>query len=396
MLSILTVGPMFLMQVPLALDRSFSDFVLVAIPLFILMGEILHRGGVGQNLFSTANAWLGHLKGGTGMAAVLAFTFFAAIVGSSMASVLTIGKIAIPEMENRGYPKHMSYGLTAIGASLGILIPPSIPLILYASLSNTSPGALFTAGILPGIMIALLLAGWSAWAAPRTADVRSFELRTAVATTWRAVPDLLLPVVVLGGIYAGVYTPTEAAAVGVIYALLLTAVIRRTLSVRDFPGVLVAALRSNAILLTIVLGAMLFGSALTLIGLPQYMAGAIASAGLSPGIVVLVFSLAWLVMGMFLEVASIILITVPVFYPIAETVGIDLVWFGIFMVINMEIAVISPPVGMNLFAIKSLRPAEPLGVITRAALPSLVILFASLVILWLVPGLALWLTGRGT
>lgn len=389
--AILTVGTGFLVQIPLTLTKSLSDVVLIAIPLFVLMGELLYKGGVGQQLFEAANAWLGRLRGGTGMSAVFAFTFFAAIVGSSMASVLTIGKIAIPAMESQGYSKRLTYGLTAVGGSLGILIPPSIPLIIYASLADVSPGRLFMAGFLPGLFIAVLLAAWAFLKAPRTLSASPFELRRALHVTLRSLPDLLLPVVILGGIYIGIYTPTEAAAVGVVYAAVLTMVVRRTIRLRDLPAVLVAALRTNAMLLTIVVGALVFGSALTLIGLPQMLADATQAAGLPQVGVLLMFALIWGVMGCFLEVISIILITVPVFFPIAMAAGIDPIWFGIFMVINMELSVITPPVGMNLFAIKSLLPNETLGTITRAALPSLLVLLVGLVSLWLVPDMAMLL-----
>lgn len=393
-ISILSVGPQFLMQIPLTLNKSFSDVVLIAVPLFILMGEILYHGKVGQNLFDVANAWIGRLRGGTGMASVFAFTFFAAIVGSSMASVLTIGKIAIPEMERRGYPKSLAYGLTAVGGSLGILIPPSIPLILYASLSNASPGQLFTAGFLPGFLIAGLLAAWSAWSAPPARQAAPFDFRGAMAITVRAIPDLALPFVVLGGIYAGIYTPTEAAAVGVVYAVILTVGIRRTLKPADLWTVIAASFKSNAMLLTIVLGALLFGSALTLNGLPQLLSDYTRDAQLSPTMILVVFTIAWQILGCFLEVISILLITVPVFFPVALAAGIDPIWFGIFMVVNMEIGVITPPVGMNLFAIKAIVPQESLGTITSAALPSIGVLVLGLVLIWIFPDIALVLVGR--
>jgi C4-dicarboxylate transporter DctM subunit len=389
--AILTVGPSFLIQIPLTITKSFSDVVLIAIPLFVLMGELLYHGKVGQELFQTADAWLGRLRGGTGMSAVFAFTFFAAIVGSSMASVLTIGKIAIPAMEAQGYSRRLSYGLTAVGGSLGILIPPSIPLIIYASLADVSPGKLFLAGFLPGLFIALLLVVWIGWKAPATFSSPPFRLARALRVTFRSIPDLLLPVVILGGIYAGIYTPTEAAAIGVMYALFLTMVLHRTLTFRDLPRILTAALKSNAMLLTIVLGALVFGSALTLIGLPQMLADATKAAALPQWQVLLLFALIWTVMGCFLEVISIILITIPVFFPIASAAGVDPIWFGIFMVINMEISVITPPVGMNLFAIKSLLPDVPLGTITRAAVPSLLVLLLGLLSIWLVPEMALTL-----
>lgn len=388
-LSILTIGPQFLMQIPLTLTRSFSDPVLIAVPLFILMGEVLYRGKVGQNLFDVANTWLIRTRGGTGMAAVFGFTFFAAIVGSSMASVLTIGKIAIPEMTRQDYSKRLAYGLTAVGGSLGILIPPSIPLLIYAAFTDASPGQLFTAGILPGLMIAAMLALWAAWSAPAHTRPQPFSVSTAAGATLRAVPDLLLPVVVLGGIYAGIYTPTEAAAVGVVYAALLTVVCRRTLRPSELPGVLVAAFKSTAMLVTIVLGALLFGAALTLIGLPQLLASWFSEGQLSTVMILVIFFAIWLVMGAFLEVLSIMLITLPVFFPIAQAAGIDPIWFGIYMVICMEIAVITPPVGMNLFAIKALLPEESLQTITRAAPPSVLVLLAAAILLWAFPQIAL-------
>lgn len=390
--AILTEGPQFLIQLPLTLIKSFSDVILIALPLFVLMGEILYRGKVGQQLFDMANVWLGRTRGGTGMAAVFAFTFFAAIVGSSMASVLSIGKIAIPEMQKRGYSKRLSYGLTAVGGSLGILIPPSIPLIIYASLTDTSPGKLFMAGVFPGLFVAFLLVVWCAWKSPRTQHKDSFNFKLALLKTLQSLPDLMLPIVVLGGIYLGIYTPTEAAAVGVIYALFLTMIVRRTIKLSDLPIVLKESLKSNAMLLTIILGALLFGSALTLIGLPQMLSSATQGAGLPQWGVLLMFFLIWLAMGCFLEVISIILITVPVFFPIAVATGVDPIWFGIFMVINMEISVITPPVGMNLFAIKSILPEESLGAITKAAVPSLVILLVGLMAMWVFPEMALLLS----
>jgi len=389
--SILTVGAQFLMQVPITLLKSLSDPVLIAIPLFVLMGEILYQGKVGQNLFEVANAWLGRIRGGTGVSAVFAYTFFAAIVGSSMASVLTIGKVAIPAMEQEGYSKRITYGLTAVGGSLGILIPPSLPLLIYSTFTNASPNQLFIAGFLPGFMIAAMLAIWAGLAAPPHTRGAPYNLKKAVLITLKAVPDLLLPVIVLGGIYAGIYTPTEAAAIGVVYAFFITVILRRTLRLSDFPSIFVETLKSNAMLLTIVLGALLFGSALTLIGLPQILAELLTDAQLSPTSLLIIFFIIWLIMGYFLEVLSVMLISLPIFFPIARSAGIDPVWFGIFMVICMEIAVITPPVGMNLFAIKSLLPNESLTTITRAALPSVLILIAAIVLLWLFPEIALYL-----
>lgn len=389
-------GSGYLVQLPLTLFRSLSDPVILAIPLYVLMGELLYRGKVGQQLFDVANSWLGRIRGGTGVSAVAAYTFFAAIVGSSMASVLTIGKIAVPEMERTGYSKRLRYGLSAVGGALGILIPPSIPMVIYASLSNASPGQLFTAGIVPGFLLAGMLAVWAVVMAPArdAGGGGHFSLANALRCTVQSLPDICLPLVVLGGIYYGVYTPTEAAAVGVVYAFLLTVVARRTITIRDLPAVLLAATKSSAMLLCIVVGALVLGAALTLIGLPQALAKMVVAADFPPWLVLLIMNLIWLVMGCFLEVISILLISVPVFYPVATAVGFDPIWFGIILVINMELAVITPPVGMNLFALKSICPNERMEEIASAALPSIGLVVAALALVWIFPSLALYLPSR--
>lgn len=388
-------GPGFLVQVPLTVTRALSDPVMLAVPLYILMGEILYRGKVGNQLFAVAEAWVGRLRGGTGVSAVAAVTFFAAIVGSSMASVLTIGRIALPEMERAGYSKRLSYGLSVVGGSLGILIPPSIPLIIYASLTSASPSQLFLAGIIPGLMIAAMLAVWSMFAAPKQdfSGQPDWSAQAALRKTWQALPDLLLPIIVLGGIYLGIYTPTEAAAIGVILALILTVVIRRTISAHELVEVALSAARHSVALLSIVVGALVLGSALTLIGLPQLLANYVSNSGFEPWMVLLIMVLIWIVLGFFLEVISIILITVPVFAPIAAVLGFDMVWFGILMVICMEMAVITPPLGMNLFALKAILPGEKLEEIIRGAMPSLLVVLVALILVWRFPQLALFLTG---
>ncbi|MTD30590.1 TRAP transporter large permease [Planomicrobium sp. YIM 101495] len=394
-----TADPQYLTQVPISLRNTLSEFIFVAIPLYIIMGNIMYHGKSGERIFSVAFQLLQKVKGGTGVASVAAYTVFAAIVGSSMTSVLTIGRIAIPEMLKQSYSKKLTYGLSALGGSLGILIPPSIPLILYASLSGTSPGDLFLAGIVPGMMIAILLAIYVSFKAPALKDVKLTEIvvgepeiskEKASAIFKRGIPDLLLPVIVLGGIYLGIFTPTEAAAVGVIYALIVSVLIHRTLAVKGLPLVFVEAVKTSAMLLTVVIGAVVFGSALTLLGLPQYLSAFITELAVSPWVVILIMSLVWLLMGFFLEVVSILLITTPIFFPIAMSLGFDPVWFGIIMVLNMELAVITPPVGMNLFAIKSLVPKESMGTIIKSVLPFGLIIVSVLVLSWVFPELILF------
>lgn len=387
---LLTVGDQFMIQVPMTLYKSLSEFVFVAIPLYILMGEILYQGKSGERIFWVANSWLRRIRGGTGLATVSAYTFFAAIVGSSMTSVLTIGKIAVPEMRKQNYSKGLTYGLSAVGGSLGILIPPSIPLILYASLTNTSPGKLFMAGVMPGILLAVILSIWTAMKAPTyIPSDPSHTSSNRLRETLRALPDIALPVVVLGGIYKGIYTPTEAAAVGVIYALVLSMVVHKSLKISQLSHVLMETVKTTAMLLSIVIGALVFGAALTLVGLPKYLSDIITGLSVAPWIVLLVINLIWLIMGMFLEVVSIILITTPIFFPIVMALGFDPVWFGIIMVLNMELAVITPPVGMNLFAIKSIAGDESMEYIMKSVLPFALFAVAVLAIVWLYPPVAI-------
>ncbi len=388
LVTILSVGSQFMIQVPLTLNKTLSEFVFVAIPLYVLMGEILYQGKGGERIFHLVNSWIGRIRGGTGVATVAAYTFFAAIVGSSMTSVLTIGKIAIPEMRKQNYNKTLTYGLSAVGGSLGMLIPPSMGLILYASITGVSPSKLFMAGVVPGLLIAGFLGVWVAFKAPKAIKIEESFTKASFGDVLKAIPDLLLPVIVLGGIYAGIYSPTEAAAVGVVYALILSVVFHRSLSIKQLPAILIESAKTTAMLLTIVVGALVFGSALTLVGLSDFLGTWISGMDVSPWLVLLAMNLIWLVMGFFLEVVSILLITTPIFFPIIMTLGYDPVWFGILMMINMELAVITPPVGMNLFALKTLVPEESMERIIRGAVPSIVIVVLALALVWLFPDIA--------
>lgn len=391
LITILTVGPQFMIQVPLTLNKTLSEFVFIAIPLYILMGEILYKGKSGERIFFLVNSWLSKLRGGTGLATVSAYTFFAAIVGSSMASVLTIGKIAIPEMKKREYKDGVTYGLSAVGGSLGMLIPPSMGLILYASLTGTSPSKLFLAGVVPGLLIAGLLAIWIMFNSPKTVKILEDDSmrKASRKDVLKSIPDILLPFIVLGGIYAGIYSPTEAAAIGVVYALIISLGLHRTIKIKDIGSVLIEATKTTAMLLSIVVGALVFGSALTLVGLSDFISSWIQDLNVAPWVVILAMNLIWIVMGCFLECASILLITTPLFFPIIISLGYDPIWFGILMMINMELAVITPPVGMNLFALKALLPDEQMGKIIKGVLPSLVIVVIALILVWVFPNIAI-------
>ena len=240
---------------------------------------------------------------------------------------------------------------------------------------------------MPGLLIAASLAVWAILAAPPVPKDAHFSMSETLRAVTRAVPDLLLPFIVLGGIFSGIFTPTESAAVGVIYAAFLTVVVRRTIKLEDIASVAMESLKASISLLAIVMGALLFGAAITLLRLPQFVAEALGGRDLSALQLLFVFFLIWLLMGAFLEVASIILITTPIFAPIASAAGIDPIWFGVILVLNMELAVLTPPVGMNLFALKSLVPGAPMGAIIRATLPGPIILIAGLGVLALFPQL---------
>lgn len=308
-----------------------------------------------------------------------------------MASVLTFGKIAIPEMSKRKYKDGITYGLSAVGGSLGMLIPPSMGLILYASLTGTSPSKLFLAGVFPGLLIAGLLAIWVMFNSPKTVNITDDDSmpKASRKDVLKSIPDILLPFIVLGGIYAGIYSPTEAAAVGVVYALIISVGLHRTVKIKDIGSVLVEATKTTAMLLSIVVGALVFGSALTLVGLSDFISEWIQGLDVAPWVVILAMNLIWLVMGCFLECTSILLITTPLFFPIVVSLGYDPIWFGIMMMINMELAVITPPVGMNLFAIKALLPDEQMGKIIKGVIPSLVIVVIALILVWLFPNIAI-------
>jgi C4-dicarboxylate transporter DctM subunit len=367
--------------------------ILSTIPLFVLMAQVMIRAKVIDDLYSFAHTVIGHVKGGLGVATVLACTIFAAISGSSVATALSIGSSAIPQMKRFGYAERDALGVVAAGGTLGILIPPSGPMILYAIVSEASIGALFLAGIVPGLLLALLFSvycmiqargrhgidapDWAGWPA-------------AVAAFRRSVWALLAPPVVMGGIYFGIFTASEAAAAGSLYAVLVAVVVYRNFGLRDLWACAYATMRTSMMVFMIIAGAAMFGHAITLVRLPVGVTEAVTSLGLGPiGFVLVVMGLIF-VLGMFLESIAIILITTPILLPTMIALGIDPIWYGVLLMINLELAMITPPVGMNLFVIKGITDA-PLGTIVRGAAPFVAIMIAGLAVLIAVPELATWL-----
>ncbi|GGB47766.1 C4-dicarboxylate ABC transporter permease [Tistrella bauzanensis] len=368
-----------------------DSYLLVAIPLFTLMAHIMIRGRVVDDLYETAHTLLRHLPGGIGIATVFACTIFAAISGSSIATALTIGAVAIPQMIHYGYSPRMAYGVVAAGGTLGILIPPSGPMVLYGVISDTSIGGLFMAGILPGVMIAGLFALWCAFAdrGQRLRPPRA-SLSEMARALRRSGWALSLPVFVLGGMYAGVFTATEAAAAGGLAALLVSVIVYRNFGIRDLWASAMDAARTSAMLFMILAAAGVFGHVLTKMRVPQELVELVVhwEVGVAGFLIAMMLLIALL--GMFLETISIILITTPVVLPVLAHLGINPIWYGILLTINLEMALITPPVGMNLFTIKAITHV-PMGEIIRGVAPYvlLMVLGLGLVMIW--PDIALWL-----
>lgn len=370
-----------------------NNGLLTAIPMFAFMAHVMIRARVVEDLYDAANAMVGHMRGGLGVATILSCTIFAAISGSSVATALTIGSTAIPQMKRFNYRPSYSYGVIAAGGTLGILIPPSGPLILYAVVTEASIGALFLAGLIPGIMMAFIFAGWAMVSAGFGATVAR-KPWDGMGVVWARIRQsiwaLLMPPVVLGGIYLGIFTATEAASVGCLYALIIAVLIYRNFGWYDLWITAFETVRTTAMLFMILAAAAMFGHAVTIIRLPIEIVEQVAAIGMSPTLFVIAVMGLILVLGMFLETISIILITTPIVFPVMVALNVDPIWYGILLMINLELALITPPVGMNLFVIKGIAKA-PLVEVIHGALPYAALMLVGLALVFLFPQLATWL-----
>lgn len=373
-----------------------DTYLLVAIPLFTLMAHFMIRGKVVDDLFGAAHTLLRHLPGGMGVAAVAACTVFAAISGSSVATALTIGSAAIPLMIRYGYSPRFAYGVVGGGGTLGILIPPSGPMVLFGVVADTSIGALFMAGVVPGLMLAGIFAVYCMTAArfsrhpiPKEPRATGAEVLAALR---RAAWALALPVLVLGGMYFGVFTATEAAAAGAVGALAIAALVYRTLSLKDIWQASIDATRHSSMLFLILAAAAMLGNVLTKLRIPVQLVELVTTHGLSQTQFLLAVMAIVFILGMFLETISIILITTPVVLPVLAALHISPVWYGILLTINLELALITPPVGMNLFAIKAITRAS-IGEIIAGVVPYVGLLLLGLALVLAIPSIALWLPG---
>ncbi|SET24775.1 TRAP transporter large permease [Oceanicella actignis] len=391
-LGMLIAGGLSPLMAPQAILSTLDGFILLAVPLFLLMSNVLLHGGVGRDLFAAVQSWVGHWPGGLAVATIISCAMFAAISGSSVATAATIGTVAIPEMLSRGHDRRFVYGLLAAGGTLGILIPPSIPMIVYGFVTEQSVIALFLGGIGPGLTLVTLFILYAMLHARMTSGARLERASWAerAAATRRVLPALALAALMVGGLYAGAFTPTEAAAIGFAAALAITTLWSRSLSWSGF----LAAVRDSAVtttaILLIVAGAKIFGKAIALYRLPQEISALIAANIDGPAMFLLAVSAVLLLMGLVFEALSMILIMTPVLLPAAMRLGFDPVWFGIYMVVMVECALITPPVGLNLYVIQSVARAR-LAEVARGVLPFLALMLATVAIMRAAPDLVLYI-----
>jgi C4-dicarboxylate transporter, DctM subunit len=372
--------------------RALDSFTISAIPLYIVGSGILASSGVGDKLFDMCRMWLSRLPGNLSMATVGACAIFAAISGSSVATAAAIGVIAIPAMLGRNYDEKLALGCVAGGGTLGILIPPSLQFLLYGAITETSVGQLFIAGVLPGIMITLMYMVYIFIRCRKNPRYQSEAPITwkdrfgALRDGWLVLP---IPLIVIGGIYSGLFTPTEAAGVLVVYAI-VAGIFSRKMDRHTVGKTLAEAMNSSVMVLMIIVGAIIFGGVVTLLRLPQDFTNFVLGLSIPPWGVIVLINLLILILGCFLECVSITLITVPIIFPAIVSLGYNPVWFGVLLTINMELALVTPPVGLNLYVIKGISNASFENV-TRGVWPFLLLLLLGLLLVGLIEPLATWL-----
>ncbi len=372
---------------------SLDSFVVLSIPLYVLMSQILLDGRVGDDLFDVANVWVRHLPGGLAIATVCSCAFFAAITGSGAATAATIGMVAYPAMIERGYEKKFTLGLLAAGGTLGILIPPSIPLILYGSITEESVGKLFIAGIVPGLVLTAIFIAYAVYKSKRGGFVPLPKSGWAerLSITRKNLWGLFLPFLIIGGIYTGAFTPTEAAAVGLVYSLFVTLVVYRTISLKQLPAICVKSMMTSSMIAMIIASAVLFGRVMTMLEIPQKLTEFVISNNFSPMMFIIAMNLLMIVLGCILETVSIVLLTMPLVTPILHALHIDPIWYAIILTVNMTMALITPPVGMNLYVINGLRDDIHMSEVITGVWPFVLIIGGMLVLTMIFPMMSTWL-----
>ena len=374
-----------------------TNLFMITLPLFILMAEVVSFSGVGDDIYTAAHDWLSWLPGGLAISSIATCTGFAAISGSSPATAATVGLVSIPEMIKRGYNRKLAVGSIAVGGTLGILIPPSITMIIYGVITEVSIGKLFIAGVIPGIILALILSLAVAIAvkmrpqlAPRTKGVSWNQRFSSLKRVWAFV---VLAISIIGTIYAGIATPTESAAIGATFAIIIALLYRR-LTIKAIHGALLRTVAVTAMIMFLVIGGNVLAFLLSTLTIPQYITEAITSWNVSKWAVMIMVNLVLLGMGCLLDPMAIMVISLPIIFPIIMQLGFDPVWFGIVVTINVEMGMITPPVGLNLFILKGAIKDITMKDIVGGALPFLLLLMVGLALIMVFPPLATWLPGR--
>ena len=369
-------------------------YTLSVIPLFILMGNFVARAGLAHELFAAANAFIGHYRGGLAHATIAACAGFGAICGSSIATAATMSKVAYPSMKKMGYSDSLATGVMAAGGTLGIMIPPSTIMVIYGIITETNIGKLFAAGVIPGILTALLLMLAVVYITSKDPEHAPAGKHSTWPERWAALRGIwgvvLLVVVVLGGIYGGLFTATEGAGFGAAGAFLF-ALARKRLTWKILYQVLVESARTTAMLFTLLIAATMFANFVNFTSMPNDLKDLITNSGLSPIFIITAMMFIYIVLGTVMEELSMVLLTIPLFFPIVTALGFDPVWFGVLIVMIVQIGLISPPVGMNLFVINTLLPKVGLGNIFKGCWPFVVVMIFVLGLLIAFPQLSLWL-----
>lgn len=389
---IMATGHFNMMMIPQKMFAGLNSAPLMAIPGYVLAGVLMSRGGVSKYLINSLRTWIGHLPGGLAVVTILSCMIFAAISGSSPATAAAIGAIMLPAMVEGGYTKRYAMGLIAASGTLGILIPPSIPLIVYGVTADESIGKLFMAGVLPGLFLGGVLLVSAIIYAKRYGYGRGekYSWDERKKATIKAIPGAFLPVLILGSIYTGVATPTEAAVIAVFYTLIISIFVYKELHFRDIRPVLRDTINTSSMIFLIIAAALVFGLYLTNNQVPNKVAEWISANNLGVGMFFFVTQTMFFIMGTFLEPTSIILITLPILLPIMKHLHIDLIHFAIVMTVNLELGMITPPVGLNLFVVSSMAK-ESLEEVVRGVLPFIVLMIAVLILFVVWPDISLYL-----
>ncbi|MCM3704319.1 TRAP transporter large permease [Cytobacillus firmus] len=389
--TILYTGSMpveFLMK---ELTNSVDSFPLLAVPYFIIAGEIMGKGGISKRLFNVADSMVGNKTGGIAMATIVTCMFFAAISGSGPATVAAIGGIMIPAMVQKGYDKRFATAVVASAGSIGVIIPPSIPMVIYGVSGSVSIGDMFIAGIIPGILVGIGLMIYSYFHSKKMGYIGSGQkttLKGILTAFWEAKWALMIPVIILGGIYGGIFTPTEAAVVAVVFGLIVSVFVYKELKFKDLPQIFVDSALTTASVLVIVGAATAFGRLLTLEQIPNQIAEAMISISSEPLIIMMLITLLLLIVGCFMDTIAAIIILTPILLPVALQIGYDPIHFGIIMIVNLAIGFITPPLGVNLFVGAGISGLS-LEQLSKAIVPFFFAMVITLLIIIVIPQLSL-------